>query len=199
MSLRIGGYAAIVGGALWLFGLAYAAASAAAGSDAGRPLAALILVIGNAALLVALAGLSAFQARRYPRLTWAAFIVPTAGAVVAIFGLLAGAYVGDPPLIAGVSAWYVWLFGTLALVVGSAIFGAVTWRTGDLPRPGLALLAAGALVIVPFIADVSNGVVTDPVLGIALVVCMFLFAAGWAVVGWSALRLDRSVTATATA
>ena len=79
MSLRIGGYAAIAGGVLWFSGLAYGAASAAVGADAGMPMAALMIVVADAALLVALAGLSAFQARRYPRLTWAAFVLPARG------------------------------------------------------------------------------------------------------------------------
>ena len=195
MSLRIGGYAAIVGGALWFSGLAYAWATAAAGTDAGRPLAMLAMVIGNASLLVALAGLSAFQARRYPRLTWAAFLLPAVGAVVSIVGVLAMQFVGDRPFIGGVSGWSAWLLGTLALIVGSTIFVAVTWRTAVLSRPAVALLGAPVLIVLPGLAATFGGIVAESVSGLLFVVCLFLFAAGWAAVGWSALRLDRAAVA----
>ena len=198
MNARIGGYAAIVGGALWLFGLAYATAGAAANSNATGPMALLILLIllvANVSLIVALAGLSAFQARRYPRLIWAAFAVPTIGAVVAILGLLASAFIGDRPIIGGYSWWLVWMFGILTLVVGSAIFAGVTWRTAALTRPAVALLASGVLGAVPFLAEVANGPVSDPVFNLMIVGSLLLFAAGWVAVGWTALRLERPAVA----
>jgi hypothetical protein len=68
MTHRIGGYAAILGSLLWIVGLV---ASSLDGSDSLWPWLLLDLV-GTALLLVAVIGLSAFQARRYPRLTWAA-------------------------------------------------------------------------------------------------------------------------------
>lgn len=188
MSLRIGGYAAIVGGALWFFGLAYASANSAAGTDPGVTLALLAMVIGNVLLLVALAGLSAFQARRYPRLTWAAFVLPAAGAILSIIGVLAMEYAGDRPIIGDLSAWFVWMLGTLALIFGSAIFAAVTWRTGVLPRAAAALLGSGVLVVLPALAGVTGGMVPDSVASLLLIA----FAAGWAAIGWSALRLDRA-------
>jgi hypothetical protein len=195
MSLRIGGYAAIAGGGLWLLGMLYGAGLAAAGAD-GTGLTIFLIFVGNLLLLAALAGLSAFQARRFPRLTWAAFVVPAVGAVAAIVGLLAMQALGDRPFVGGVSAWYVWLFGTLALVVGSSIFALVTWRTGDLPRLPLAPLIVALVGLVPFVIDVANGEASEPILGIAVVVCLISFAAGWVAVGWSALRLDRAITPT---
>jgi hypothetical protein len=197
MSLRIGGYAAIAGGILWFFGLAYSSAAAAAGSgDAAGPMGALVIVVANALLLVALAGLSAFQTRRYPRLMWAAFTLPAIGALVAIVGLVGAGYIGDRPFIGGFSPWYVWLFGSFLLVVGSSIFAAVSWRIAALPRWAAALLAASAFGIVPFIADVTNGEASDALLGVLLVAALLVFAGGWVAVGWSALRLDRAATAT---
>ncbi|MBM4408521.1 MAG: PadR family transcriptional regulator [Chloroflexi bacterium] len=192
MSLRIGGYVAIIGGILWFSGLAYASATAGAGADAARPLAILAMVIGNASLLVALAGLSAFQARRYPRMTWAAFILPALGAIISIVGVLAMEFVGDRPFVGDVSPWYVWMLGWLTLIVGSAIFAAVTWRTAALPRPPAALLAASALVILPGLALTIGGIVPEAVAAILALVCLVAFAAGWVAVGWSALRLDRA-------
>lgn len=198
VSLRIGGYAGVIGGILWFFGLAYASGSSAVGSDASVPLAMLIMVVANACLLVATAGLSAFQARRYPRLTWAAFVLPSVGAVISIVGALGMGYVGDRPFIGDVSPWYVWMLGTLALIVGSALFAGVTWRTAALPRPASALLAASALVILPGFALTFGGIVPEAVAAILGVTCLIFFSAGWVAVGWSALRLDRA-TATGSA
>lgn len=195
MSLRYGGYGAIAGGALWFFGLAYASAGAAGGSGDAAPMAMLILVVANAALLVALAGLSAFQARRYPRLTWAAFVLPAVGAVISIVGVLGMVYVGDRPFIGDVSPWYVWMLGTLSLVVGSAIFAGVTWRTAALPRPAAALLAASSLVIFPGFALTVGGILPEAVSAILALACLIAFAVGWIAVGWSAVRLDRGAVA----
>lgn len=195
MSLRIGGYSAITGGALWFSGLAYASADAATGSATTSPIAMLILVVGNAALLVALAGLSAFQARRYPRLTWAAFILPAFGAVAAIIGVVGLGTIGDRPFIAGLSPWYVWALGSLALVIGSAIFAGVTWRTAALSRRSAALLGLSVLVSVPVFLGVAGAIVPAAVGPVAMIVCLFLFAAGWVAVGWSALRLGRGPVA----
>src|SRR4029079_11644613 len=115
MTLRLGGYAAIVGGALFFIGLAAASALGHAGG-----VFILALAAGAAALLVALAGLSAFQARRYPKLVWAAFILPAIGAVATVIGVLGMVFVGDERFVGQWSAWYVWAFGLVALIVGSA-------------------------------------------------------------------------------
>jgi len=96
MSLRLGGSAAILGGALILAGFA---GSSRDGSDSPFPAGALILA-GTAALLIALIGLSSFQARRHPRLIWTAFAIPAIGTVVSCVGLVAMAIVGDRPLVA---------------------------------------------------------------------------------------------------
>ena len=72
MSLRIGGIAAILGATslaiAWFLGSGLV--------DGQGPVAWLLLFVGLAFLLVGVAGLSAFQARIDPALSWAAFAPP---------------------------------------------------------------------------------------------------------------------------
>ena len=93
MSLRLGGAAAIVGAVLFPAGLIVASINE--GNDQ-FPGAALMLA-GTGALLLALIGLSSFQARQHPRLIWAAFALPALGTVMSSLGLVAMATVGDRP------------------------------------------------------------------------------------------------------
>jgi hypothetical protein len=103
MSLRIGGYAAIAGGVLWLLVLAGSAISN--GGESFSPWLSYAIVGATVLTLVALIGLSAFQARRHPILTWAAFAIPALGAVVGLVGYTAIAVTGDSDtvVIAGAS------------------------------------------------------------------------------------------------
>ena len=64
MSLRIGGYAAITGGLLWLFVLAANAIND--GAESGTQVIGLALIAATVLTLVALVGLSAFQSRSHP-------------------------------------------------------------------------------------------------------------------------------------
>ena len=161
MSLRIGGYAAILGGVLWLV--------AARGQrhqrrrGVGWPWLGPALVGAVVATLVALIGLSAFQARRYPALTWAAFAVPAAGAVVALLATVAIAINGstDREIIGGFTGWAVASLGFLALVVGSGLFALATLRARSLPRAASALLLAGAVATVPALGGLSGGLVPE--------------------------------------
>src|SRR5512147_597778 len=73
MTLRIGGYAAILGGLLWFIALAGNAIND--GRDPGFAWLGPVLLGAVVTTLVALVGLSAFQARRYPVLIWASFAV----------------------------------------------------------------------------------------------------------------------------
>lgn len=191
MSLRIGGYAAIGGGVLWLLGLVSGSASETApGFEA---LTLIAVVLGTALLLVALVGLSAFQARTYPRLTWAAFAIPAIGALASLAGLGLTAGLGDRPIIGEYSAWYVWLVGTLALIVGSGLFGLATWRTRTLSRRGAALLGIGSLAIVPVLLNLALG--GDVAwTWILFVVTVLAFATGWLALGIGVLRATRSPT-----
>ena len=188
MSLRLGGFAAIVGGVLWA--LAFAGASTFAGSGEAT-IWLVVLGIGNVALLVALVALSAFQARRYPALVWASFLVPGIGAVVAAIGLVAMLIVGDREWIAGMSPWSIWALGTAALVIGSALFGIATWLTGSLSRVAAALLVVGLFVIFPMLGIAVTGGTVSGVVGTILILGVVVaFGAGWAWLGISALRAD---------
>src|SRR4051794_13125515 len=76
MTLRIGGLAAIVFGLVWAIGLGWA--SARDTDDDTIPIA--LSLIGDISLIVAIVGLSAFQARHHHRMIWAAVVLPVAGA-----------------------------------------------------------------------------------------------------------------------
>ena len=186
MTLRLGGYAAIVGGSLFFIGLAAASML----GDAGGVFI-LAFAAGAAALLVALAGLSAFQARRYPKLEWAAFILPAIGAVVTIIGVLGMVFVGDARFIGQWSAWSVWALGIVALIIGSALFAVATWLTHSLSRPAAILLAVSSLVLVPLGMGVDLlSFIPETFAPIAIGAGVLAFSLGWVWLGLSAVRLD---------
>lgn len=189
MSLRVGGYAAIVGGLLWLFVLAGNAIND--GAESGSAVLGLAVVLATIATLVALVGLSAFQARRHPVLVWAAFAIPAIGAVVGLLGAVSVAVARDTDgeIIGGLSAWGISTLGLLTLLLGSALFALATWRARSLSRGAAALLGFGALLVVPALAGVVGGLV-PPVPGyVVLVVAIVAFPAGWVALGISALRV----------
>lgn len=189
MSLRIGGYAAIVGGVLWLLVLAGNAINN--GGDSFSPWLGYAIVGATVMTLVALIGLSAFQARRQPVLTWAAFAIPGLGAVV---GLLAYAAIvltgdGDAVLVVGVSPWMLGSLGVMTMVLGSVLFAVATWRTRSLSRAASAILAVGAVLLVVALVGVAPGGMSSP-LAVALVIAAIVaFPAGWIALGISALRV----------
>jgi FtsH-binding integral membrane protein len=87
-------------------------------------------------LLVGVAGLSAFQARIDPALSWAAFGLFGVGLVVAAVGFV-GAWLGRDGF---------WDFGALGVVialVGTLFFAILTYQTSALSRRAALLLAAG--------------------------------------------------------
>ena len=191
MSLRIGGYAAVVGGILWLYVLAGNAIND--GAEAGAPMLGLAIVAATVATLVALIGLSAFQSRHHPALTWAAFAIPAAGAVVGLLGAAAMAVVGDSDarIVGGLSLWAISSLGLLTLLIGSALFAVATWLTKSLSRVASALLGVGALLVIPAIGGAMGGGL-PPALEIAIVViAIVVFPAGWMTLGVSALRVGR--------
>lgn len=192
MSLRLAGSAAIAGGALWIVALAIAAFAAFANvSGDATPLFVLIFA-AQLALVVALAGLSAYQAHRYPTLVWIAFLVPAAGVIASLAGMIGMAVRGDAVLVADFSGWYVWFIGMLATVGGSVLFGAVTYRTAAISRPGALVLTVGSAIAVVAIGSSILGLVPD---GGASVLGGVAFGAGWIVLGRDALRRDAPVTA----
>ncbi len=191
MTLRIGGYAAILGGALWFLALGGNAISN--GEETGAAWIGIALLAAVVTTLVALVGLSAFQARRYPLMTWAAFAVPAIGAIVSLLGAVAIAVTGDSDraIIGGLSGWAITTLGVVGLLAGSALFALATWRARSLSRGASALLGIGAVVVVFGLTGLSGGFVPSEVAVVALLASIVAFPAGWAALGVSALRTDR--------
>lgn len=173
MSLRIGGVAAIIGSALltvtWF--LAYGLV------DVDFTVAAVILTTGIGVLLVAIAGLSAFQARVAPRLIWGAFAVTAAGTIVAIGGFVALRLAYDDLY------WNVGAFGVVTAFVGSELFAIATYRTAALSRGAAVLLGVGS--VLPFVSLFARN------LEFLVAVGLFCFLLGWFALGFQAIRLDR--------
>lgn len=171
MSLRIGGIAAIVGAALLtIAGFLGSGLVLVDGLVAGA-----LLVSGLAVLLVAVAGLSAFQARVHPGLIWLSFAVTAIGTVASLAGLVGTALAGD-------AFWAVWFLGSMTALAGSALFAVATYRTAVLSRAAAALLGAGS--VLPFLGFATNSEFLLP----AAIICFLL---GWFALGVQAIRLDR--------
>ncbi|MFP5341919.1 MAG: hypothetical protein ACLGIJ_03185 [Candidatus Limnocylindria bacterium] len=189
MSLRIGGYAAILGGILWLIALVGNAIND--GRENGVPFLGLVVVLATVATLVALVGLSAFQARSHPVLTWAAVAIPVLGAIVGLIGytLIVVTDDSDAILPGGISAWFIATMGLLALVLGSTLFAVATWRTRSLSRPGSALLGVGAILVFLALAGLGGGLFSGPAAFALLIAAIVAFPAGWVALGVSALRI----------
>jgi hypothetical protein len=188
MSLRIGGFAAIAGGSLW----AIAIIGSSLFNDSGESrLWGVLLVLAMVALLAALVGLSSFQARRYPKLIWAAFALPAVGALVAIVGLVAMSTTdGDTPVVAGLSPWGLWIVGTATLLVGSTLFAVATWLTGALSRRAAALLVVCSAFLPPIFGLGPNGAEPELLAPVLMVTMTLSFGIGWTWLGISALRAD---------
>ena len=176
MSLRIGGIAAIVGAPLWTAG--FVVANGVAGPFDLR-IAGAALLIGAIALLVALVGLSAFQARTHPTLAWLAFAVPAFGTVALIVDLVG--------ITSGRGPSDLFFLGLLAFFVGSLLFAIATYRTAVLSRR-----AAGLIAIAPVVALAggSGGGLAD----ILILGGLSCFALGWMALGAMAIRADRRVS-----
>jgi hypothetical protein len=189
MSLRIGGYAAIIGGVLWLLVLAGNAINN--GGDSFAPFLGYAIVGATVMTLVALIGLSAFQARSHPALTWTAFLIPAIGAVVGLIGFAAIVVTGDSDatLIGGVSPWVLGSIGLLTMVAGSSLFAVATWRARSLSRTGSGLLAVGAVLVVLALFGAS-GSLESPMVMVPVIAAIVVFPAGWIALGISALRID---------
>lgn len=173
MSLRIGGIAAILAAPLlalaWFLGYGFMTI------DPVVP--GVLLLAGLSLLLVAVAGLTAFQARTDPHVTWAAFAVPAIGLVVFVIGAAATVVTGD-------DYWELTMLGVLTGVVGSALFAIVTYRTAVLSRGAAMLIGVGS--VLPFVAGVTS-------VYALLVVAIICFLLGWFALGVQAIRLDRPV------
>jgi hypothetical protein len=201
MSLRVGGWAAIVGGFVWLLVLAGNAINN--GGESFSPWLGVGIVGATLLTLVALIGLSAFQARRHPLLTWAAFAIPAFGAVVGLVGYALAALSGDSDtvVIGGtrISPWMVGSIGLLTMVVGSSLFAVATWRARSLSRRGSVLLAIGAVLVVPALflgGGGGGGGLQWSAAVIPFIAAIAAFPAGWIALGVSALRITGPVPIT---
>lgn len=173
MSLRIGGFAAILGAA----SLVLAALLGLGLVPIDERVASALLVVGLAALLVALAGLSAFQAPAYPHLIWAAFALTAAGSLANVVGWFGSA------TFAGDAYWGIWFLGVLAALIGSGLFAVATYRTATLSRGAAVLVGIGSMLpIVSIWIDKFEPMI------IAAIICFLL---GWFGLGVQAIRLDR--------
>jgi hypothetical protein len=195
MTLRIGGLAAFAGGALLLAGWLWSVVDPA-DSDA----APWLFLGGMAALLVGLAGLSAFQARSHAALVWAAFLLPAIGGAVTTAGLLGMALVPDQRIVGDWSAWDFFFLGLLATVAGSILFAAVSLRTGALPRVGALALAIGSgVALFAFAVSIVGGDALWETVRPVFQAAYLAFPIGWIVLGLQAVRLGRPTTAPASA
>jgi hypothetical protein len=176
MPLRIGGVAAILGAALFATGIVLGIGIV---GEVEPVVPGILLVSGSLALLVALAGLSAFQARSHPVLSWAAFAVTAIGILVGIVGIVGLQLVAE-------EYWMAFILGILGAFVGSTLFAIATYRTAALSR-GAALLLGVCSVLT--IAAGQGGNILGPV---PLVVTSIGFTLGWFVLGVQAIRLDRT-------
>ena len=183
--LRIGGLGAVAGGAMWVVGFIVSAQNS--GGDASGWLA--LMAAGAIALLLAVVGLSAFQAHRNPRLAWAAFLIPAAGLLVTIAGLV-GSFLApsDVPVIAGWSWWGIWVLGLFGTVIGSILFAIATVEAGVLSRRAAMSLAISAVFFL-FLAMLGWGNTgLEPLGQIVLATTVTAFGGSWAWLGASALR-----------
>lgn len=189
MSLKIGGSAAVVGGILWL--VVFAGNAINNGGDSAGPWLFGLIIFATVVTLVALTGLSAFQARRDPVLTWLAFALPAASAVISLFGLAAMATGGDTdrPIVAGLSSWAIWSIGLAGLIVGSGLFALVTWRSQSLSRGAAAALGLGAIAVVVALNGLG-GALAAPLDAVVVFGSILAFSGGWIGLGLSALRQD---------
>lgn len=183
MLLRMGGFGAVIGGAAWFIGLA----GASAGGEGSAWLG--VLVVGNLGLLLALVGLSAFQARRNPALAWAAFAVPAIGTGLALIG--SAGLVLQPaggPIVATWAAWDIWVVGLFGMLAGSILFAIATIRADVLSRRAAQALA-GSSVAVTAAGLLSVGLVElPPIAPVIMVAGLAAFAGSWLWLGISALR-----------
>jgi hypothetical protein len=170
MSLRIGGLAAIIGAVLW--GVAGLLTLGLVG-NVEDGVSTAFLMTGMVVLLVAVAGLSAFQARTHPGAIWVAFAVIAIGTLSCFAGYVGLILMGQDGF------WGMWFLGVLTIMVGSGLFAAVTYQTRVLSRGGAALIGLGIVAIIGQIV-----LPTSPLLPIGLA----CFALGWLTLGVQAIR-----------
>ncbi|HTK46301.1 MAG TPA: hypothetical protein VL749_13225 [Patescibacteria group bacterium] len=181
--LRIGGFGAIIGAALWFIGLA----GGSAADDGSDTVWLVVSMLGSVGLLLALTGLSGFQAHREPRLAWAAFGIPAIGTVVSLVGMAGMAFAPDEQIVGTWSGWGVWALGLLTTLIGSILFGIATIRAAVFSRRA-AIALAGSAVAVIAVGTGSTGVADQAVQRILAAAGLAAFASSWMALGVSAVR-----------
>jgi hypothetical protein len=184
MTLRLGGVAAIIGGAVFAAGMVLATGLAGQVGTGGQ---ALLLVSALASLLVAVLGLSAFQSRTHPTLAWGGFALPAVGTVIGLVGVIGLFLVGD-------EFWNLMALGVFCVFAGSALFAVATYRAGVLSRGGSALLAVGSIIAVGLMLSAIFRYPLGSLTGPIGVVGLATYTLGWVVLGVHAIRLDRPAT-----
>ena len=184
MTLRIGGLAAIAGAVLWA--AAFIVSFLRTSPDDPNPLAGGLFLLSTCGFLLALTGLSAFQARSHPRLVWAGFALPAIGAGLAIVGLLLEGVAADREIVAGFTPWAIWFVGMLGLLIGSAAFATTTFLTAALSRSAAIALGVGSIGT---LIGVAVGSTNEDLKAVAVVVFV-LFPLGWIALGLDAIRRD---------
>ena len=191
MSLRVGGFAAILGALTitvsW-FGTLFG------GLPFDGRVSTVLALVGLASLVVALTILSAFQARTMPILVWSAFALSAIGAIGYVLGGLGVVGVNEDDIPTGSIGETVAQLGLAvggpAAVVGFALFGVATVRSGVLSRTGGVLLALGP-VLMAIAWFVAAGVDWN-IGGLVMLAAVACFMVGWIVLGIAAIRLDRA-------
>jgi hypothetical protein len=184
-SLRIGGWAAVVGGLLWLLAMVGL-------SVHDQPVIPItVFVLAECTLLLALLGLSAYQARRRPAFAWAAFLVPAIGMSVSLTGIAAMLVTGDQAVVGELSGWHLWSLGIFGFAAGSLLFAISCGRDGAF-RTARYLGAATLL----YVGSLFGGMGLYGDFGIVVLVIGWVgYAIGWIRLGAEALRLDRGLSA----
>ncbi len=182
---RIGAIAAMAGGALWVLTLAVAVREVRE-VRATLDLTMVLVGLTLSLFVVALAALSAVQARSHRSLMWASFLLPAVGVALLVGGALAQVVVGDRPLVGWLTPYAFWMGGLVLALVGSVVFGVLSAVTGALPRWTAGLLSAGALVqlVTIFATDHAK----DEWL---MLLGAVTFGLGWVLVGVGAARTER--------
>jgi hypothetical protein len=182
--LRIGGFGAIAGGILWFMGMA------ALSSDFEPDgLWIAIAILGNVGILIALVGLSAFQAHRHPRLAWAAFAIPAFGTVASVAGLLGMTIpLGIIPAIGPPDPWATWIIGLMTTLLGSVLFAVATVRARVLSRRAAVSLGVFASLTIVIGLGLFDTGEANSVGELVTAGAIAAFAASWVMLGVGALR-----------
>jgi hypothetical protein len=183
--LKLGGFGAVVGGTAWFAGIA--GASGLGGGDTRLWVA--VMLLGTLGLLLALVGLSAFQAHRDPALAWLALAIPGIGAVIAAIGIGGMLFLPEDGTLGGtVSPWNLWIVGMFTNFVGSIFFAIATYQAQVLSsRAARALGFSAAVALVVALMSMGTGDQTN-LLAVLVPAAIGAFAASWVWLGLSALR-----------